>query len=295
MATYNGEAYLKDQLESLLRQTFAHWKLTIHDDGSSDNTLAIIRDYQQRDNRIHLLDDGVSGLGSAKNYLHLMQHVDGEYYMFCDQDDIWLENKVARMVDAISRYSKPAAVYTNAYLYKDADITPQKSTTIHPSTVRNTLFFNSGIQGCAVIINHQLLEMLRPFPDHVAMHDHLITMGAVSLGTMTYLDEVHMLYRQHRLNVTGNQLNGYLRKAKSFLCDGKPVIDRAHYEANESFYQRYYDLLDESTKELFRAYFRYANSRSVSERLFILLKNRFVLGDKKGILLFKTVLRKPIN
>lgn len=296
MATYNGEAYIREQLDSLLRQTYRRWILTIHDDGSEDNTLAIVNDYRKKDERIFLLEDGVTGLGATKNYLHLMRHVDGEYYMFCDQDDRWMEDKVSKMVAAISKYDGgPVAVYSNSYLYAEGNILSQKSTRVHPSTLRDTLFFNSGIQGCAVIINHQLMELLRPFPDVVAMHDHLVTMGAVSFGKMVYLDEVLMLYRQHQLNFTGNQPIGYFRKIRSFLFGDKPVINRLHYEANHAFYRRYQDLLSGFDRKLFSEYFRYVNSSSVFERLFILLKNRFTLGNKWGLLLYKTLMRKPIN
>lgn len=295
MATYNGSAYLRPQLDSLISQYHVNWELIIHDDGSSDDTVDIIKGYAEQDGRIKLLEDGVTGLGAAGNYLHLMQQVDGDFYMFCDQDDIWAEEKVARMVSAISMYEGPAAVYSNSYLYVGGNAILQKSTVIHPSNLRDTLFFNSGIQGCALIFNRPLMDLLRPFPKTVAMHDHLVTMGAVSFGTIAYLDEVLMYYRQHELNVTGNQRLGLYQKIRSFLFGGAPVVSRPHYEANRAFYRRYYALIDETGRSLFNAYFHYVESHSVFERLFILFKNRFTLGDTWGVLYYKTLVRKPIN
>ncbi len=295
MATYNGARYLQEQLDSLLRQTYPHWRLTIHDDGSTDATLSILNEYRRNDERIVLLEDDATGMGSVKNYLHLMARADGVYYMFCDQDDIWFEDKIAKMLDALRVHSQPAAVYSNAYLYVKGKVLSKKSTAIHPSTVRNTLFFNSGIQGCAVMFNHQLMALLRPFPGVVAMHDHLVTLGAVSFGTLSYLDEVLMWYRQHELNVTGNQSIGYYERFKSFFSRRKPVIDKKHFEANVFFYKQYCSLLGVSTRKLFEAYFCYARSTSVFERLFILFSNGFTLGNKWGVLFFKTLLRKPIE
>src|SRR5690606_5171821 len=104
-----------------------------------------------------------------------------------------------------------------------------------------------------------------------------------------------MHYRQHTLNVTGNQPLGYFQKMRSFLFGGTPVVSRSHYEANQAFYRQYYPMIKEADRKLFQAYFRYANSRSVFERLFILLKNRFTLGNKWGVLCYKTLVRKPIN
>ncbi|MGV3763102.1 glycosyltransferase family 2 protein [Parapedobacter sp.] len=296
MATFNGGTYLREQLDSLIGQTYTSWRLIAHDDGSTDDTLLILEEYQHRDPRISIMDDGVTNLGSAANFLHLMRHVEGKFYMFCDQDDIWLPEKVGRMVAGIAKYEGPTALYTNSYLYEGGSTAiSQKSTVIHPHTLRDTLFFNSGIQGCAVIFNHQLMDILRPFPDIVAMHDHLITMGAVTFGQIVYLDEVLVWYRQHSQNATGNQPRGTFGKLASFLVERRPVISRLHYHANEAFYTHYRELIDRAKSKLFQAYFRFASSRSVAERLFIVLKNKFELGNKKGLLLFKTMIRTPIG
>jgi len=295
MATFNGAPHLREQLDSLIRQTYTAWRLVIHDDGSTDGTLSILEEYRQKDLRITIMDDGIIGLGAAGNFLHLMRHVEGEYYMFCDQDDIWLEEKVARLVAAVSDCEGPTVVYANSHLYVAGEVIRQKSTQVHPSSLRNTLFFNSGIQGCAVIFNHALVDRLKPFPEVIAMHDHLVTMGAVTFGQMIYLDQPLVLYRQHDQNATGNQPLGPFRRLASFLFGGKPVINRLHYNANRAFYTRYQLALDVTSQKLFRAYFCYANSRSVFKRLFILLKNRFTLGNKRGLLLYKTLVRRPIN
>lgn len=295
MATFNGAAYLREQLDSLLRQTYAHWQLIVHDDGSTDDTLLILDEYRRMDPRITVMDDGIVGLGPAGNFLHLMQYVNSEYYLFCDQDDIWLEEKVERQLSVISQCEGPAVVYSNSYLYVDGNITSKTSTVIHPRSLRDTLFFNSGIQGCAVLFNHSLMERLRPFPSVVAMHDHLITMGAATFGQLIYLDQSLVLYRQHPRNATGNQPRGIFRRATSFLFGNKPVINRLHYDANKSFFTCYQPFIETAERKLFNAYFRYVNSRSVFERLFILWKNRFTLGNKRGLLFYKTLMRKPIN
>jgi Glycosyltransferases involved in cell wall biogenesis len=295
MATFNGAPHLREQLDSLIRQTYSAWRLIVHDDGSTDGTLAILDEYRRIDPRITVMDDGVVGLGAAGNFLHLMRHVKGAYYLFCDQDDIWLEEKIAQLVAVISNCEGPAVVYANSYLYVDGVVIPQMSTLLHPTSLRDTLFFNSGIQGCAIIFNHSLMDRLAPFPEFVAMHDHLVTMGAVTFGQMIYLNQPLVLYRQHKQNATGNQPLGFFRRSVSFLFGGKPVVNRNHYNANLAFFQHYQSMLDQSSQKLFKAYFRYVNSRSVFERLFILLRNRFTLGNKRGLLLYKTLVRRPIN
>lgn len=295
MATFNGEAYLKAQLDSLIGQTYKSWQLIVHDDGSTDHTLAILSEYQTLDSRIVVMADAVSGLGATGNFLHLINRAHGALYMFCDQDDIWLENKVAVMVEAIKDREGPMLVYANAYFYKDGSVVKQKATLIHPSTLRNFLFFNSGIQGCSIIMNAQLVDLLRPFPSVLAMHDHLFTLGAISLGKIFYVDEILMWYRQHKGNVSGHQQLGIYARIASFFKRGKPVMSQYHYKANRAFYERYFEKLEPRSRSIFRAYFQYGESNSRLKRAFIILKYGFSLGNKKGVLFLKTLIRKPMG
>lgn len=293
MATFNGADFIGEQLDSLLNQTYRHWRLVVHDDGSTDDTMAIVNDYCAKDPRIKVLADGISNRGAACNYLHLLNEINSDLYLFCDQDDIWLPHKVERLVEGISSIGQPALVYANGYFYRSGRVLSQKTTTIHPRTLKDSLFFNSGVQGCSTIINAQLLALLKPFPEQVAMHDHLLTMAAVAFGKISYIDEVLTWYRQHERNVTGNQQLGYYTKIRSFFTNGTPVIDFAHFTANKMFYNRYRELLGDEQRKLFQLYFQYAHTRSVWRRALLVIKNGFSLGDKKGVLLLKTLLRKP--
>jgi len=89
LATYNGEKFLQEQLDSILHQTFQDWRIVAHDDGSTDATLEILQQFQlEHPSKIHILDDGLS-FGSARdNFEHLMKHAAADYIMLCDQDDV---------------------------------------------------------------------------------------------------------------------------------------------------------------------------------------------------------------
>lgn len=295
MATFNGEAFIKEQLDSLIRQTYPSWKLVVHDDGSTDNTLDILAGYERRDPRITVMRDGVTRLGATGNFMHLLSHTEGELYMFCDQDDIWLEHKVTCMVETMRQYSGPTLVYANANFYKNGGVVEQKTTTIHPTGLRNFLFFNSGIQGCSIMINAELINFLRPFPSLLVMHDHLFTLGAISFGKVVYLDKILMWYRQHGSNASGAQHLGVRARWLNFFRRDKPVVDRHHFLANRAFYRHYLSKLTLSDKQAFNGYFRYCESKSRVKRILIILKHRFSLGDKIGVLFLKTLIRKPIG
>ena len=97
LATYNGEEYIKEQIESLLHQTYQHWTLIIHDDNSSDNTVNIIKEYVKKyPEKIIFIDDDISTGGAKENFAYLLNKIDKnfDYLMFCDQDDVWLNNRI---------------------------------------------------------------------------------------------------------------------------------------------------------------------------------------------------------
>ena len=93
MSTYNGDKFLTKQLESIISQTIFDWKLYIHDDGSIDDSVSIIQNYVKKDERINFFE-GSSGLGPSKAFLSLIAKVESQYYVLCDQDDIWRSNKL---------------------------------------------------------------------------------------------------------------------------------------------------------------------------------------------------------
>ena len=114
LATYNGEKYLKEQLDSLFEQTNQHWTLWIHDDNSKDNTISIIKEYQSKyPNKIKFLDDNISTGGAKENFTYLLENIDDDYehIMFCDQDDVWLEDKIDITLKKMLEIEKENVVY----------------------------------------------------------------------------------------------------------------------------------------------------------------------------------------
>ena len=103
MATYNGAAFVEEQVRSIIQQTFTNWRLLIHDDGSIDATMDILHRLAEEDNRIVLIEDGMQHFGVARNFIHLVALSTAPYCMFCDQDDVWQPNKVEKMVHAIEQ------------------------------------------------------------------------------------------------------------------------------------------------------------------------------------------------
>lgn len=297
LATFNGELYLENQLLSLLSQTFKNWHLIIHDDGSTDKTLAILKKFETEDNRITIISDNIRCGGAAKNFLHLLNYSRSELVIFCDQDDIWFENKLALLANEFTEsVTAPLAVFCNGFAYsEDQGVINQKITSTFPSNLKEQLFLNAGIQGCSLMFNRALLDKLHTSPKVNAMHDHFVTLGAICFGSLKYLDKSLMLYRQFHVNKATSNINYSISKriASIFRSD-IPVIDRLHLNATLSFYETYENDLGAAQRKLFQQYFLYTRSRLL-KRLQIVFVNGFKLYNSITLLLIKTITRKAVN
>ncbi|MEG2149860.1 MAG: glycosyltransferase family 2 protein [Bacteroidaceae bacterium] len=297
MATYNGEKYIENQLLSLLMQTHEKWRLLIHDDGSTDKTVAIIKKFQELDSRIELVEDNICYHDPAYNFLHLLQYSKADFLMFCDQDDIWLERKLEIMLDAIRKEdnTKPQAVYSNSFVYDESENRIEGFATLtYPKNLNQLLFMNGGIQGCAIIFNRMLKNICIDIPKNVCMHDHFISLAAVTFGKFTYLDQRLMLYRRHSGTVTGRTPKRLGEKIKPFFDSKRSVIDRKHYNAVSGFYEKNEYRMDSTIKEVFKAYFMFPKQNKI-KRILSIFANNFIIFDNRIILLMKVLLRKGIN
>lgn len=206
LATYNGEKYVESQILSIIAQQYKEWILFVHDDGSEDRTVDIIKKMAHNDKRIVLIEDKVRCCGAALNFLYLLKYSTSRYIMFCDQDDIWFDNKIAKMIEEIKKCdnNKPTVIYCNAYVWEPNSNKNTFGTSILscPKNQSQFLFCNGGMIGCTSIFNDEMRHFLRLWDAPCSMHDYLLQLIAVSFGHISYLLEPLMLYRQHEKSVT---------------------------------------------------------------------------------------------
>ncbi|MFC1224278.1 glycosyltransferase family 2 protein [Pedobacter sp. BG31] len=293
MATYNGAKYIEEQILSLINQSYQDWTLLIHDDGSQDGTVDILEMFVQKDNRINFIQDGIRCGGAANNFIHLFKYSTADMIIFCDQDDIWLELKLEKLVALIADEEMPCAGYCNAFAYREGRVTAEKVNLFDRHDLRDSLFLNSGAQGSSLIFNRALLNEIIDPPQYVFMHDHLVTIAAVTFGKLKCLDESLMLYRQHDNNVTGNVSVKYTSRIRTFLDRNNPVLDRKHYQANLSFFDHYSDKMPKESHRLFKAYLEFPKL-DLAGRIMTIIRNSFRIGSNSWVLLTKTIIRKPI-
>lgn len=291
LATYNGEKYIETQLYSLLAQTHKEWRLLIHDDGSTDNTIDIIKRFQALDNRIILIEDGIQCGGAGANFLHLLKHSDADYTIFCDQDDIWLENKLEVMYKRIYTENEACAVFVGGYLYTEKKGIIGEISSPLLTEFKDLFFIAGGLQGCSLMFNKQLREYIADYEGYMIMHDFLLTLGAISFGKLIYMDNKLMLYRQeHEGKVTSNVENRLTKR----ITNRFPVIDKKHHRSFMEFFEFYKDRFSEKEQKLVIEYLKVYSSKNILERLYLIVKNKFKLNKSVRYLLLKTILR-PIK
>lgn len=298
IATYNGEKYLKEQLLSLINQTYPHWQLWIKDDGSTDSTVSIIDDFCLLDSRIQKVSSFENNLGAGKAFFSLLLYANSHYTIFCDQDDIWLENKLLELLQFAEEklaVTSPGMVYCDAYAYSSTTgtIISQSVSHLHANNLKEFLFFNSGYQGCSILFNQRLTEIAKQYTPEFFMHDDIISLIGHTFGDVYFLDKPLMYYRQHDNNVTGSTARNKWDMLRGFFRKNAKVLSKPHYDEKVNFYHFYYNNIDPMNRSFFEAYINFPKT-SLIKRLYTIWHYNFSLGGHKSALYLKTLLRSPL-
>lgn len=216
IATFNGEKYINELFESLLNQSEEGWIAFIHDDGSSDKTVDIISEYKKKYPEKFVLINGEPTGGSKNNFFYLFEQVTAPIYMCCDQDDVWLHDKIEKTLNIMKcskeDMEKPRLVHTDLKVVDKSLNTISESMNKYQrlnckDTSINHLMIENTVTGCTMMINKKLRDMMLQVKnvEDVIMHDGWAAMIASVFGEILYIDEPTILYRQHGDNVLGTK------------------------------------------------------------------------------------------
>ncbi|MFH0545331.1 glycosyltransferase [Escherichia coli] len=226
MATYNGQSYIRQQLNSILNQTYQELEIIIVDDCSSDNTLELITSF--KDERITVLSNDYN-MGVAKSFERAIENSSGDYIALCDQDDIWVANKLETLMVHIGN---------NELIYSDYSFIDHCGNNIEKpegyinylhgvdSSTKNfdkLVFINSFILGCSVLFKATLKPKILPIVDAGFNHDKWIVNIAANSGGVYYLNKKLFMYRIHGANASMAKdiKRGFLEKLKFFIFEKK--------------------------------------------------------------------------
>ena len=291
MSTYNGEKYIKEQLDSIINQTYNNIDIVIRDDGSKDNTVKIIESYQKKYANIKLVTG--KNLGFIKSFFELLRLVEADYYAYADQDDVWMSNKIELAVEELNKLddSKPNLAFGNSDYYDENMKLISEGEKNRKYSFRMALF-SCVTQGMTMTINKKARDMIVKNPPKTCFfHDWWTYLICIGMGNIVYSNVTVVKYRRMKTNATVEG-QGYFRlfiwRIKNLLMnDGIKDIKRQMINFKKTYYN---NLSDENKKELdlfsnekynfFRAlkkvfYSKKLRSRAIDD---IMLRVLFLIG-----------------
>jgi glycosyltransferase involved in cell wall biosynthesis len=232
LSAYNGSRYIVQQIDSIRDQSYKDWQLIVRDDGSTDSTRQLVTSIAAGDSRITLLDDQ-RNVGPWRSFGILLEkaaELNAASVFLCDQDDVWLPDKMAMQLARLASISSrspgvPVLVHT------DLTVVDEELRTINESWHRyqrmsyfaqdplRTLLIHNAVVGCTIALNRELLSCALPVPDGV-YHDWWLALCAAAFGVIEMLEQRTVLYRQHSANVVGAaHRHNFIRRLVSHPID----------------------------------------------------------------------------
>lgn len=235
LATFNGERFVKEQIESIVSQTWGDWILLIRDDGSTDETVSVVESLSRDDPRVIVLDQAGEKInkGTVSNFESLVKsavEMGANYIMFADQDDVWNPKKIEILMDKMLGLEERGGELSPILIHSDLEVVNEELGAIAPSFLSyqkishkknlplSVLLPQNFITGCTVLFNRELACLALPMPSDAIMHDWWIGLLAGAAGHVAFIDKATVRYRQHSNNQVG---------AKSFfqmLCSPNRII-----------------------------------------------------------------------
>ncbi len=210
MCTYNGDRFIKEQLDSILKQTYKNLEIIICDDCSSDNTINIIKEYMKNDNRIKFFQNE-KNMGFVKNFEQAISLCKGDFIALADQDDIWKLDKLEVFLEKIQE---------NVLIYSDAILIDIDSNEVGTQLIRpdrclvsgkcnKSFFLSNCVSGNTLMFKKELIQHILPIPAKISYHDIWIAFVASTYSTITYTDEAMTYYRRYADQVTNKPIVVY--------------------------------------------------------------------------------------
>ena len=289
LATYNGAQYLREQLESIVNQDYECWVVRACDDASTDDTYNILKEYQEKYPDKFLLTKNERGFGSAKkNFMNLIKNSTGDYVMCCDQDDVWLSNKISLTLQKMKESEQgemPVLVHTDLKVV-GANLNVLSESFFEHSNFRkefelNEILIQNFVTGCTMMMNRPMVTLMSRVEDcdKILMHDWVASILATSVGKVTFVETPTMLYRQHGINSVGAKKYGlalFISKLKEAKMRQSLVDTTVQANVVAELYQ---DMLDKEKYEFIHQYGTLWEKNKIQRICFYLKRKVF----KKGL------------
>lgn len=272
MATYNGEKYLNEQIHSILNQSYQNFRLIICDDHSKDGTAVILQEFADKYPNKILIVNSEKNLGAKENFSFLMQHAKANYIMFSDQDDLWMNEKIAKTYSEMKRLERIHGNNIPLLVHSDLKVVDKNCAVLGNSfwkysNLKADKYHHTGrfliqnvVTGCTVMMNKSLNILSFPIPKESLMHDWWIGLVASTFGKIGLVHEPLIYYRQHGLNTLGAKKFGTFKfyitaLKKAFRNDELKMKDLSdRLSQAKAFYDRYETQFDDTQKKIVADY-----------------------------------------
>lgn len=301
MATYNGAQFIAQQIESILAQTVQDFVLYIQDDLSTDGTWNILQDFaKNHPERINISQNHTPSGGAGNNFFSLMQkHQSSRYVMLCDQDDVWLPDKIAKTLAKMRELEKTWGADTPLLVHTDCTVVDEALKTIAPSyrklalvdpsrSALKDVVIQNMLTGCTALYNRKLAALLKEKPEHMVMHDWWLSLVGSAFGHLGYVEDATLLYRQHRHNAIGVR-NLHSASFLARFSTQKKAIQaaiRATYPQASAFLAIYRTQLSDDNIQLLAEYAEIPNQPKLKRWLQIIRLGCYKTGLLRNVAYF---------
>lgn len=279
IGTYNGEKFLREQLDSILEGNYADIQIEISDDGSTDSTLDIAREYVSRYEGKVSLYQNEKNLGFRLNFLNALKRSSANYVMCCDQDDVWLPGKIGVTLEKMKSLEqgdgKPILVFTDAMMYdsesgKDlGSFFKNGKLNTENVDIAHILMENKCI-GCTTMVNKEAVSYLHTLPDSIRVHDWWLAMICATFGKIGFVDEMTIRYRQHGNNIIGGTSfsSYFVNRIASLKKQRQAVYDS--FSQGQAFYELFQEQMESDKKKTCQAFAQMPENGYFKRRIYCL-------------------------
>lgn len=294
LAAYNGQKYIRKQLQSIFESSGPlSVSVLVGLDPSSDDTYSVVKEFEGKG---CLLVSNKEPSGSAKNNFSLLLEralsSENKFYAFSDQDDVWDVDKIAMNLSSMHEMEMLYGANTPILIFSDSRTVSESLEVINESFMdaeslnpdfsnnfKKLIIQNVG-QGCTFLFNRALLELATPIPEYSRMHDHWLMLVASAFGKIAYIPKPLLSYRQHSANVIGAHGHGVFSAVERLFFKKQSINESIlkNQKQAEVFLHRYADFLDNNQISFLRKYSCLSNKNFIYRKFFC-VKHGLVMSD----------------
>lgn len=301
LSVYNGSAYLEEQIQSILNQTYRHWRILARDDRSKDDSLRILSYYKTKyPGKIKVIAG--NNLGVTQSFHELLKASDAPYAMFCDQDDVWFADKIDVMVAHIWQQEEEYGRQTPLLVFSDLALIDGNGGPIGPSFWRlhgvnprhsslNRLLLQNVVTGCASLFNRALINAALPICNEAILHDWWFALNATLFGKLSFIDRATVYYRQHSANqvgakgITFDRIKEFIAEPAAFRKRSIAILQRTSAQARSLASLHQYKISGDK-RYLLERYASIPEMTSMERKQFFLKEKIFFTSILRNIWLF---------